>query len=508
MSSTDNEMFVTERPRNPFAPPAGQEIATRQAPSLGALASAEQQKALGELQAQIMLARMNPRDPQQAVDNILRDCSRVTLASVSQYEYARGGTDIRGPSIKLLEAIARRWGNIHSGFKIVHTEGNASDVVTYAWDLETGYKDDRQFQVRHIRDTRSGPVKVTDERDIYELIANSAQRRKRSCLQAVIPSDVIDAAVEQCQETMSANVDTSVQGLKTLLKAFAEFGVTQAQIEQRIQCKLEAISPGQVMQLSRIYTSMHDGISVPSQWFRAVDPPRPTRQSPAAKQPAQTPPAQDASQVKGDKSETPTQAQQPAQEPPQTPPPTPPTPTPPPAETPPAEPEPPPAAASETSQEQFDYVVLDHTGEPVDGEAHLDPLTWAQQFLALMARTGVTDRNNLLFHNAEALHDAAAMSPEADALLDTLDEEDDEPETGELPAADPEETTDPDEKIVAHILQHLPTLTTGQEVIAYSKTPAVMAPIQRWQKDGRDGLVLSVKSAFTTRLERLRSGGA
>jgi hypothetical protein len=152
--------------------------------------------------------------------------------------------------------------------------------------------------------------------------------------------------------------------------------------------------------------------------------------------------------------------------------------------------------------------VLDHTGEPVDDEAHLDPLTWAQQFLALMARTGVTDRNNLLFHNAEALHDAAAMSPEADALLDTLDEEDDEPETGELPAADPEETTDPDEKIVAHILQHLPTLTTGQEVIAYSKTPAVMAPIQRWQKDGRDGLVLSVKSAFTTRLERLRSGGA
>jgi hypothetical protein len=504
MSDTDNEMFVQERPRNPFN--TGQEVATRQAPSLGALASAEQQRALGELQAQIMLARMNPRDPQQAMDAILRDCGRVTLASVAQYEYARGGTDIRGPSIKLLEAIARRWGNIHSGFKIVHTEGNTSDVVTYAWDLETGYKDDRQFQVRHIRDTRQGPKLVTDERDIYELIANSSQRRKRSCLQAVIPSDVIDAAVEQCQETMSANVDTSVDGLKKLLKAFSEFGVTQAQIEQRIQCKLEAISPGQVMQLSRIYTSMHDGISVPSQWFRAVDPPRPTRQSPAAKQPTQTPPAQDTSQVKGDKSETPTQPQEPPQEPPQTPPPTPPTPTPPPAEEPPAEPEPPPAAASET-QEQFDYAVLDDTGEPIDGETYLDPLVWAQQFLAVWAQTHDNDRNNLLFHNAEALHDAKAMSPEADALLDTLDEED-ESEAGELPAADPEETTDPDEKIVAHILQHLPTLKTGQEVIAYSKTPAVMAPIQRWQKDGREGLVLSVKSAFTTRLERLRVGGA
>jgi hypothetical protein len=504
---SDNEMFVQERPRNPFN--SGQEVATRPAATLGALASAEQQRALGELQAQIMLAKMNPRDPQQAVDAILRDCSRVTLAQVSMYEYARGGTDISGPSIKLLEAIARRWGNINSGFKIVHTEGTTSDVLTYAWDLETGYRDERQFQVRHIRDTRKGPVPVTDERDIYELIANSSQRRKRSCLQAVIPSDVVDAAVEQCRETLSANVDTSVQGLKNLLKAFSEFSVTQAQIEQRIQCKLEAISPGQVMQLSRIYTSMHDGISVPSQWFRAVDPPRPTRptrQSPAAQEPSESPKTQNDSHLQGGKVGIPTQAQEPLQEPPQTPPPTPPTPTPPPAETPPAEPGPPPAAASETSQERFDCVVLDHTGEPVDGEAYLDPLTWAQQFLAVLSRTGVEDRHALIVHNADALHDAEAMSPEADALLDTLDEED-ESETGELPAVDPEETTDPDEKIVAHILQHLPTLTTGQEVIAYSKTPAVMAPIQRWQKDGRDGLVLSVKSAFTTRLERLRAGG-
>jgi hypothetical protein len=481
---SDNELgFAQPRSRNPFD--SGQEVATRPVANIGALASAEQQRALGELQAQIMLAKLNPRDPQAAMDAILRDCSRVSLAQVSQYEYSRGGTDISGPSIKLMEAIARRWGNIHSGFKIVHSENGVSEVVTSAWDVESGYRDERQFQVRHIRDTRKGPVPVVDERDVYELIANMSQRRKRACLQAVIPADVVDAAVEQCRETLSANVDTSVDGLKKLLKAFSEFGVTQAQIEQRIQCRLEAISPGQVMQLSRIFASLQDGVSTPSTWFRAVDPPRPTR--PTRQSPA---------------------AQEPAQEPPQTPPPTPPTPTPPPAETPPAEPEPPPAAASETSQEQFDYVVLDHTGEPVDGEAHLDPLTWAQQFLALMARTGVTDRNNLLFHNAEALHDAAAMSPEADALLDTLDEEDDEPETGELPAADPEETTDPDEKIVAHILQHLPTLTTGQEVIAYSKTPAVMAPIKRWQKDGRDGLVLSVKSAFTTRLERLRSGGA
>lgn len=483
---SDNETFVADRPRNPFS--NGTEVAVRPAATLGALASAEQQRALGELQAQIMLARMNPRDPQQCVEAILRDCSRVTLAQTAMYEYSRGGTDIKGPSIKLLEAVARRWGNIHSGFKIVHTEGNTSDVLTYAWDVETGYRDERQFQVRHIRDTRKGPVPVTDERDIYELIANMSQRRKRSCLQAVIPADVIDAAVEQCNETMHANVDTSVEGLKKLLKAFATLGVTQAQIEQRIQCRLEAISPGQVMQLSRIFTSIQDGISVPSTWFRAADPPRPPRQ------PTQPPPA----------------VQQ-APEPPVTPPPGASEKLPFNANHQPERAEPPPVVSPgpETSQEQgesepekegesgieFGHMVLGEDGEPIDGEVHLDPLTWAQVFLHSHAASD--DRAALVFHNENALIDARTMSPEADALLDGLAE-------GPPPAPQAEAEVDPEEKVVASILQELPRLTTAREVIEFSKSTVVSVTIKRWEAAGRTGLVTSVSAAFQARLAAVR----
>jgi hypothetical protein len=498
MSETDSELgFAETRPRNPFRD--GQEVAVRPAAALGALASAEQQRALGELQAQIMLARMNPRDPQQAVDNVLRDCSRITLAQVAEYEYARGGTDIKGPSIKLMEAIARRWGNIHSGFKIVHTEGNTSDVMTYAWDVETGYRDERQFQVRHIRDTRNGPVKVTDERDIYELIANSSQRRKRACLQAVIPSDVVEAAVEQCRETMSANVDTSVEGLKTLLKAFAEFQVTQAQIEQRIQCKLEAISPGQVMQLSRIYTSLKDGISVPSHWFRAVDPPRPTRQPQkptqaaiSSQNPASTQletPKTEEKQLKAEEkqAETPQKPENPAsvgisqtsQEISQT-----------------SQVENDPEADAETDA-TFEHVVFDETGAPIDGEVHLDPLAWATTFMALWHDTPEESRDVLIQQNLDALHEASTLSPEADVVLDPIS-----PGEAEEPEVDPEE------KVSSAILQELPRLGTAAQVIAFSKSPTVMAPIQRWQNAGRTGLVTSVKAAFSARLARLKAGDA
>lgn len=492
MSESDTEIFGAERPRNPFG--NGQEVATRPVASMSSLATVEQQRVLGELQAMIMLARANPRDQQQAVDNILRDCSRVSLAQSAMYEYARGGTDIKGPSIKLLEAIARRWGNISAGWKVISSDDGASEVISYALDLETGYRDERQFQVRHIRDTRRGPVKLVEERDIYELLANSAQRRKRANLMAVIPADVIEAAIEQCSDTLSANVDTSVEGLKKMLKAFSEFEVTQAQIEQRIQCRLDAISPGQVIQLSRIYTSLKDGISVPSQWFRAVDPPRqPTPRPPQqGQQGANPPPPQQQGTVRANPTPAPSQ---PASEPDAM------------AVLVPTRQDPGARHAdnqelsetehetTEENQERFEHVVADTNGEPIDGEVHLDPLAWAQAFIALLNETADEGHLTLLQHNSDALLDARTMSPEADALLDGVGAE-----------QAPEPPVDPDEQLTADILRELPQRITPAEVIEFSRSPVVMEAIKSWQKEGQTGRVASVKSAFTARLEALRRG--
>lgn len=88
---------------NPFGGDAAQAAA-------GALISAEQQKAIAEVQAALVMARVHPRDPRRAMDLILQDCMRPTLAEEATYQYARGGSDISGPSIRLAETIARRWG--------------------------------------------------------------------------------------------------------------------------------------------------------------------------------------------------------------------------------------------------------------------------------------------------------------------------------------------------------------------------------------------------------------
>lgn len=259
-----NEIVPAER--NPFA---REELP---AVSITGLVSVEQQRAIAEIQARMLIARANPRNPIAATDNILRDCARRTLAEAALYQYSRGGQSVSGPSIRLMETIARRWGNVSSGIKEISRTDGYSECVAYAWDLETGFYDERQFQIRHWRDTKQGGYRLTDERDIYELIANMGQRRKRAVLMAVIPGDVVEAATEQCEETLNTNVDMSTEALQRMVAAFGAYGVTQAHIEKRIQCRLQAVRPAQVVQLRKIYTSLKDEMSAPADWFDIGEP--------------------------------------------------------------------------------------------------------------------------------------------------------------------------------------------------------------------------------------------
>ena len=239
------------------------------APLASMVAQSDAQRAVAELQMQITLARANPRDPIGATDAILQDCMRPSLAEEAVYDYARGGTAISGPSIRLVEAVARRWGNIRSGIREVRHAGY-SECVAYAWELESGYYDERVFHVEHVRDTKQGPKPIKDERDVYELVANVGQRRKRAVLQSIIPGDVFAAAVAQCEQTMKAKADTSPAAMQAMCVAFEKFGVTRPMIEARIQRRLEAITPAQVVALKRIYASLRDEMSSAGQWFDAT----------------------------------------------------------------------------------------------------------------------------------------------------------------------------------------------------------------------------------------------
>lgn len=230
-----------------------------------------QSRELAEMQVTYLMAQQFPRDPAKAMNRILDAFTRLSLAEKSQYEYSRGGTEIRGPSIKAMEAIAAEWENIDVTWRILSRGVDArgipfSEVEASATDTQTRTRKRIAFIVSHWRDTKTGGYKLTDERDIYELCANMAQRRVRACIEAVIPTDVIEAAMAQADTTLQ-KVDTSPEAIQKMLAAFEPFGVTKAHIEKRIQRALNTIKPTQMVSLKRIYASLRDGMSEASDWF-------------------------------------------------------------------------------------------------------------------------------------------------------------------------------------------------------------------------------------------------
>jgi hypothetical protein len=181
---------------------------------------------------------------------------------------------VTGPSIRLAEAMAQQWGNMQFGIREVEqrrtSTGSESTVQAYAWDVETNTRREMTFTVPHERHTKNGKKSLTDPRDIYEMVANQGSRRLRACILAVIPGDVTEAAVNQCDATMHASADTSPEGIQKLVQAFGVYNVNQQQLEKRIQRRMEAIQPAQVVQLRKVYSSLRDGMSKPEDWFEDV----------------------------------------------------------------------------------------------------------------------------------------------------------------------------------------------------------------------------------------------
>lgn len=236
-----------------------------------ATAESDQQRAIAETQSAMIVAKKFPRDPIAAMDAVLLSCTRQKLAESALYSYTRGGQEVTGPSIRLAEAIAQSWGNMQYGIRELDQRNGESSMEAFAWDVQTNTRRTMQFQVKHERHTKAGSRRLTDPRDIYELVANQGARRLRSCILGVIPGDIVEEAVRQCEQTLRAKADTSPEAIKTMVEKFAEFGVTQDMIQKRLACRIEAIRPAQIVQLRKIYLGIKDGMSTAADWFDVTE---------------------------------------------------------------------------------------------------------------------------------------------------------------------------------------------------------------------------------------------
>lgn len=222
-----------------------------------------------EVQAAMVVAKRFPRDETESFNRIMQACQRKSLAESAMYEYPRGGTKVTGPSIRLAETMAQSWGNIDFGIIELEQKNGESQVMAYAWDLETNTRQTKIFNVPHVRGTKKGNIALTDPRDIYEMVANQGARRLRACILGVIPGDVIDSAIAQCNKTLAGDTSKPVIDIVREMAAIfqQEFSVPLEAIEKYIGCKAEAFSMNDLVRLKKVYRSLHDGMAKREDYF-------------------------------------------------------------------------------------------------------------------------------------------------------------------------------------------------------------------------------------------------
>jgi len=245
----------------------------------------ESSRSIAETQATMIIAQRFPRDQQKAMDRIVQACTRPQLADVAIYAYPRGGTQVTGPSIRLAEAIAQNWGNLQFGIRELSQDNGRSSVQAYAWDIETNTRAEKVFEVKHERYTKKGTYPLTDPRDIYELVANNGARRMRACILSIVPGDVVETAVAQCEATQKAAMGAPEAKIKSMLESFAKYGVTKRQIEKRLQHRLDADTTvvAELLSLHKIFVSLKDGYTKPDEWFEPEVPDQNEKQSAKSK---------------------------------------------------------------------------------------------------------------------------------------------------------------------------------------------------------------------------------
>lgn len=233
-------------------------------------AEVEKTRVMQETQALVVVAHKQPRDEIKAYKKIMDSAKRKSLAEQATYAYPRGNQIVKGASIRAAETIAKYWGNIDFGIKELSQDNinHVSEVMAFAWDLETNVRQQKVFKVPHIRNTKKGNSILNDARDIYELVANMGARRLRSCLLGVIPVDIVEDFLIECDKTLAGdNSKPLKERVQAMIEAFEEFGVTQEMIEKRLGCKSSGFIEKHLVDLRAIYKSLKDNFSKVEDFF-------------------------------------------------------------------------------------------------------------------------------------------------------------------------------------------------------------------------------------------------
>ncbi|MDV7194765.1 hypothetical protein [Mycolicibacterium fortuitum] len=230
----------------------------------------EQQRAIAEVQAAVVVSQNCPRDMADAEREMEYVCGRLDMAEQAFYQVTNRGT---GPTVHLMRELARIWGNVDHGVKELHRndEAGESEVQAFAWDIQKNTRSSRTFIVPHQRMVKGQRKDLVDLQDIYLNNQNIGARAVRECIGTILPRWFTEKAQNVCHETLKHGEGKPLRDrIESLIGAFDGIGVTVGQLEARIGRQRGQWTPEDVAQLTVAGQSIRRGEAQKDELFPPV----------------------------------------------------------------------------------------------------------------------------------------------------------------------------------------------------------------------------------------------
>jgi hypothetical protein len=222
----------------------------------------EQSRAIAEVQAMVVIAQNTPRDVDRATRAMRDACGRKALAERAFFAFPRAGGQVTGPSIHLARELARVWGNITYGVTELSRDDvkGESEMLAYAWDVETNTRSAHIFINPHARDTKRGRQRLNDLRDIYESNANTGARRVREAIFAVLPAWFAEEAQAVAHDALKAGDGKPLTDrIADAIERFSALGIGGALMVEKVGRSIPDWTPDDVARLGVLYQSLQRG---------------------------------------------------------------------------------------------------------------------------------------------------------------------------------------------------------------------------------------------------------
>lgn len=229
-----------------------------------------------ETLAQVALQR--PRDETKVLSGAVKELDLVPEEASKAYyvipyrDTAPGGeqkmVEVTGPSIKAATALARRWGNCSATARILDEDADSVGLEGVFIDFETSVRFTRPIRVSKWMKTRRGVILLNPKR-LEAAVAAGASKAMRNAILTGLPAYLVNAYDKRAREIAGgkAEVKLDAKTRTAIIKAFGKFQVTEDQLADYLDKKVEEWTGADRARLIGVYNALDDGQTTAQEVF-------------------------------------------------------------------------------------------------------------------------------------------------------------------------------------------------------------------------------------------------